>query len=78
VGRLAAQFRRRTTIRRANGNSVVIDGPFAETREVAGGLYLIACDSIAEASEWACKLVICDGDAIEIRHADGFWWIHHE
>src|SRR5262245_4932007 len=40
----------------ADGGRTVVDGPFAETREVVGGYYLIECGSQAEAVEWAKKL----------------------
>lgn len=65
------------TIRWANGCRVT-DGPFAETKEVAGGFNLVACASIDEAITWANKLAIRDGDAIEIRPVDGCWWVYHE
>lgn len=66
------------TIRWTNGNRLVTDGPFAETKEVAGGFNLIACASIDEAITWANKLAARAGDAIEIRPVDGCWWIYHE
>jgi hypothetical protein len=66
------------TIRRKNGARVVTDGPFAETKEVAGGFNLVACASIDEAITWANKLAARDGDAIEVRPVEGCWWIYHE
>jgi len=66
------------TIQRDTGVPRVIDGPFAETRELLGGFNLIACDSFDEAMGWAEKLTPRDGDTIEVRPADGFWWIYHE
>ena len=44
------------TIRWKNGGRHVTDGPFAETKEVAGGFNLVACASIDEAITWANKL----------------------
>ena len=44
------------TIRWKNGGRHVTDGPFAETKEVAGGFNLIASPSINEAITWANKL----------------------
>jgi len=66
------------TIRRKNGGRLVTDGPFAETKEVAGGFNLVACASMDEAITWASKLTQRDGDAIEVRPVDGCWWVYHE
>jgi hypothetical protein len=66
------------TIRWKDGGRVVTDGPFAETKEVAGGFNMVACASIDEAITWANKLAARDGDAIEVRPVEGCWWIYHE
>jgi hypothetical protein len=39
-----------------NGKVVVIDGPFAETKELIGGYWIINVKSKAEAIEWAKKI----------------------
>jgi hypothetical protein len=66
------------TIRWKNGGRLVTNGPFAETKEVAGGFNLVACASMDEAITWANKLAQRDGDAIEVRPVEGCWWIYHE
>jgi hypothetical protein len=66
------------TIRRKNGGRLVTDGPFAETKEVAGGFNIVACASMEEAITWANKIAARDGDAIEVRPVEGCWWIYHE
>jgi hypothetical protein len=66
------------TIRRKNGGRIVTDGPFAETKEVAGGFNLVACASMDEAITWANKLASRDGDSIEVRPVEGCWWVYHE
>jgi hypothetical protein len=66
------------TIRWQNGGRQVTDGPFAETKEVAGGFKVVACASIDEAIPWANKLSPREGDAIEVRPVEGCWWIYHE
>lgn len=66
------------TIRWKNGDRLVTDGPFAETKEVAGGFNLVACASMDEAIAWANKLAARDGDAIEVRPVEGCWWVYHE
>ncbi|HEU4980763.1 MAG TPA: YciI family protein [Solirubrobacterales bacterium] len=45
---------------------VVTDGPFAETKEQIGGFYLLECEDMDEALEWARKVPI-RGGAIEVR-----------
>ena len=44
----------------------VTDGPFAETKEQIGGFYLLECEDMDEALEWAKSVPIRDG-AIEVR-----------
>lgn len=51
----------------AGGKPKVIDGPFAETKEVLGGYWLIDVKSKAEAVEWARRCPAAPGDMIEIR-----------
>ena len=45
-----------TTVQVRDGETVVSDGPFAETKEVLGGYYLIEAESLDEAIEWAAKV----------------------
>ncbi len=55
------------TVRIKRGERLVIDGPFAETKEVLGGYYLIEADSLDDAVAWAQRLRH-DGDgSIEVR-----------
>ncbi len=58
-----------TTIRVQGGKHVVLDGPFAESKEVLGGFYLIEADSKEEAIAWAKKLPLREVGAIEVRPA---------
>ena len=51
--RLAPAAAARTLRRSANGKTSVTDGPYAEIKEVIGGLYVIEADSLEEALEWA-------------------------
>jgi hypothetical protein len=58
-----------TTIHlREDGEPVVTDGPFAETKEHLGGFCVLECRSLDEAREWADKVPLRAG-AIEIRPA---------
>ena len=45
-----------TVSRGGDGNTLVTDGPFAETREQLGGYYLLDCADIEEAITWAAKI----------------------
>jgi len=44
----------------------VTDGPFAETKEVLGGLYVIEADSLEQPLEWAKRSRFIAG-ANEVR-----------
>ena len=57
-----------TTVRVNNGETLTTDGPFAETKEYLGGFYLVECDNIDEAIEFASKIPAArTGGAIEVR-----------
>jgi len=59
-----------TTVRVQNGQMFVTDGPFAETKEHLAGYYIIDCENLDEAIEWAARIPTeCQGRAgcIEIR-----------
>jgi hypothetical protein len=59
-----------TTVRMQNGKALVTDGPFAETKEHLAGYYIIDCEDLDEAIEWAAKIpTACQGTegCIEIR-----------
>jgi hypothetical protein len=45
----------------------VTDGPFAETKEVVGGFYLLECADDDEAVEWAKRIPEGPSLAVEIR-----------
>jgi hypothetical protein len=56
-----------TTIHMKDGETLITDGPFAETKEQLGGYYLIEVDSIDEAIEWASRMPVASGRKIEVR-----------
>ena len=41
-----------------DGERLVTDGPFAETKEQLGGFYLLECKDLDEAIDWAGKIPI--------------------
>jgi hypothetical protein len=51
----------------AAGKPVVTDGPFAESKEVLGGYWMIDVASRDEAIAWAKKCPASDNEIIEIR-----------
>src|SRR5262245_41853594 len=59
-----------TTVRVQNGQALVTDGPFAETKEHLAGYYIMERENLDEAIEWAVKIpTACQGSegCIEIR-----------
>ena len=49
-----------------DGNQIVTDGPFAETKETLGGFYLLECENLDEAIAWARKVPM-PGGKVEVR-----------
>ena len=56
-----------TTVRVRDGETVVTDGPFVETKEALGGFYVLDCDSIEEAVALAAQIPGAETGAIEVR-----------
>jgi hypothetical protein len=56
------------SVRVSGGEPMVTDGPFAETKEVLGGFYIIDADSQAEAEEIAARIPSARmGGTVEVR-----------
>lgn len=49
------------------GKRMVTDGPFAETKELLAGFWIIQVKSRAEALEWASRIPFTEGEVVEIR-----------
>jgi hypothetical protein len=56
-----------TTVRVRNGDTVVSDGPFAETKEALGGYYLIDVPNLDEALKWAARIPSGTYGSTEVR-----------
>ena len=56
-----------TTVRVRDGERMLTDGPFAETKEQLGGYYLLECNSLDEAIEWAAKIPGARFGSVEVR-----------
>ena len=56
-----------TCVRVRDGKTDVTDGPFAETKEQLGGYYLLECENLDQAVEWAAKIPAAANGTIEVR-----------
>ena len=56
-----------TTVRVRDGERMLTDGPFAETKEQLGGFYLLECGSLDEAIELAAKIPGAQSGSVEVR-----------
>jgi hypothetical protein len=56
-----------TSVEVRDGETVTTDGPFAETKEVLGGYYLIEADSPEEAVEWAAQIPSARYGRVEVQ-----------
>ena len=56
----------------AGGKATVTDGPFAESKEVVGGYWMIQVKSKEEAIEWASRCPASDNEVIELRQVQEF------
>ena len=56
---------RRVAVR--EGKTVATDGPFAEAKELLAGFYLLECESIERAIEWAARMPEAELGLIEVR-----------
>ena len=56
-----------TTVKVRNDEILITDGPFAETKEVLGGYYLVDCADLDEALEIAAKIPGAKSGSIEVH-----------
>jgi hypothetical protein len=57
-----------TTVRVENGEMLLTDGPFADTKEVFGGYYEIDVDNLDEALRFAARIPSARlGGSVEVR-----------
>jgi hypothetical protein len=56
-----------TTVRVRNNETLVTDGPFAETKEQLGGYYLLECASLEDAIEKAAQIPAARDGSVEVR-----------
>ncbi len=58
-----------TTVRVRNGKAACTDGPFAETKEVLGGYYVVSCDDLDRATALAAEVpgAAIGSGSVEVR-----------
>jgi hypothetical protein len=64
-----APTRTATTVRVRDGQTLVTDGPFAETKEQLGGFYVFECKNLEEAEKLAAQIPGAATGTIELRMA---------
>jgi hypothetical protein len=58
-------------VRTKGGKTVVMDGPYAETKEQVGGFYVIEAANRAEALDWAARCPAAGHGTVEVREVMG-------
>jgi hypothetical protein len=56
-----------TTVSVRDGKTVLVDGPFAETKEQLGGYYILDCRDLDEALHYAAKIPDAKYGRVEVR-----------
>ncbi|MDH3606722.1 MAG: YciI family protein [Acidimicrobiia bacterium] len=56
-----------TVVNSSDGNAVMTDGPFAESKEHIAGFYIINADDLDAALAWAGKVAEATQHPIEVR-----------
>jgi hypothetical protein len=56
-----------TTLRVRDGARLTSDGPFAETKEILGGYYLIDVADLDAALDWAAMVPLAPFGSVEVR-----------
>jgi hypothetical protein len=61
-----------TTVRVRGDETLVTDGPYAEVKEALGGYFLLECESMEDALDWAARIPAVEHGAVEVRpvHVD--------
>ncbi len=56
-----------TSVRVRDGERLVTDGPFAETKEQLGGQFLIEVPTLDDALDWAARIPGAEHGTVEVR-----------
>ena len=55
------------TVRVRDGETIVTDGPYAETKELIGGIFVLECDDLDQAIAIAEKIPLVTRGSVELR-----------
>ena len=55
------------TVRVRDGETIVTDGPYAETKEQLGGLFVLDCEDLDQAIALATKIPVVERASVELR-----------
>ncbi|WP_219466599.1 YciI family protein [Nonomuraea rhizosphaerae] len=64
-GLVGQELAKRVSVR--EGRTVTSDGPFAEVKEHLAGFYLVECEGMERAVEWAAKVPDAAFNDVEVR-----------
>lgn len=56
-----------TVVRMSDGQLIITDGPFVESKEHIAGFYIINAEDLDAALEWAGRVSDCIGRPIEVQ-----------
>ena len=65
AGLKASKFGKRLTF--TGKKATIVDGPFAETKELIGGFWVWNVKDLDDALAWASRAPMQDGDILEVR-----------
>ncbi len=66
---LASQDERATRVQVRDGRPQLLDGPFAEAKEMVGGFFLLDCATHEEALAIAARCPAAEWATLEVRHS---------
>ena len=55
------------TVRVRDGETIVTDGPYAETKELIGGIFVLECEDLDQAIAIAEKIPLVTRGSVELR-----------
>ena len=71
MGDILAPLEEAATVRVRDGELLVSDGPFAETKEIIAGFDILECESLDEAIRIASKHPVAKFGVLELRQFAG-------
>lgn len=56
-----------TVVRAPKGETLTTDGPYADTKEQLGGFFIVDCENLDDALQWASRIPAAADGTIEVR-----------